>query len=219
LIPPFGPPAHPAFPSGHSMLGHLIPLLLLEIPTLRERYGIAGPDNGYPGGGVDPYPTLPHVTISSAHAAVVTWANNRLDEGDPIVFQTDGQLPSPIEAGRIYYVLAFQPGGNSFTIGAIPSQNATPIDTHGSAQNGNIWIPRNPLHGSTAIHAPLLWLGQRIAKNRERLGVHYASDSDGSRHLAAAIWRALCHDKVIDSPTFWSVLRHASAEWRKPWPP
>ncbi len=24
LIPPFGPPAHPAFPSGHSMLGHLI---------------------------------------------------------------------------------------------------------------------------------------------------------------------------------------------------
>ena len=36
----FGPPAHPAFPSGHSFLGHLIALLLLEIPALHQRYGI-----------------------------------------------------------------------------------------------------------------------------------------------------------------------------------
>jgi len=35
LVPPFGPPAHPAFPSGHSFLGHLMALLLLEIPALR----------------------------------------------------------------------------------------------------------------------------------------------------------------------------------------
>ena len=36
LIPPFGPPAHPAFPSGHSTASHLIALLLLEIPALRR---------------------------------------------------------------------------------------------------------------------------------------------------------------------------------------
>ena len=29
LVPPFGPPHHPSFPSGHSFLGHFIALLLL----------------------------------------------------------------------------------------------------------------------------------------------------------------------------------------------
>ena len=42
LTPPFGPPAHPSFPSRHSFLGHFIALLLLEIPALRQRYGIFG---------------------------------------------------------------------------------------------------------------------------------------------------------------------------------
>jgi hypothetical protein len=221
LIPPFGPPAHPAFPSGHSMLGHLIALMLLEIPTLCERYGIADPDDGQPGLRVDPYPTLPVVTITSARPAVVTWPNNRLHKGDPIVFQTDGELPGPIKPGRIYYVFNFLPagatGGDNFTISAIRGPNATAIDTSGKAQNGKFWIPQNPLYGSAAIRAPMLWLGQRIAKNRERLGVHYASDSNASRHFAGAIWRALFYDKVIECPTLHSVLQHASAEWRKPW--
>ena len=44
LVPAFGPPEHPAFPSGHSFLGHLIALLLLEIPALRQRYGIFASD-------------------------------------------------------------------------------------------------------------------------------------------------------------------------------
>ena len=68
----------------------------------------------------------------------------------------------------------------------------------------------NPLMGRGELRSPLLWLGERIAKNRERLGVHYPSDSSGSRHLAAAIWRALLHDRGntgIDCPTLRSVLR------------
>ena len=71
LVPPFGPPAHPAFPSGHSFLGHFMALLLLEIPALRQRYGMFGPVTfgGSPGKIVEPYPT---VTISSANPAVVT---------------------------------------------------------------------------------------------------------------------------------------------------
>ena len=114
LIPPFGPPGHPAFPSGHSFLGHLLSLLLLEIPAIRQRYGhFTGPD-GSPGQAIDP--------------------------GTP---------------------------------------------------------PRNPLYGSGPVQSPLLWLSQRLAKNRERLGVHYASDSTGSRHLAPAIWRALLHEQGV----------------------
>jgi hypothetical protein len=136
LIPSFGPPAHPAFPSGHSFLGHLIALLLLEIPALRQRYGIfAAPFDGRPG--------------------------------------------------------------------------TAPIKTS--------------LNGTGYIGSPMLWLSQRLAKNRERLGVHYPSDSSGSRHLAAGIWWALLHETVagnptIVCPTLRSVLAHAIAEWPTNWP-
>ena len=73
--------------------------------------------------------------------------------------------------------------------------------------------------GRGEIKSPLLWLAQRNAKNRERLGVHYASDSSGSRHLAAAIWRALFWEqddaKRIDCPTLNAVRRHAHASGRR----
>jgi hypothetical protein len=39
LLPPFGPPRHPAFPSGHSLTGHLTSQLLSRIPNLGARYG------------------------------------------------------------------------------------------------------------------------------------------------------------------------------------
>ena len=144
LVPPFGPPGHPSFPSGHSFLGHLLSLLLLEIPAIRQRYGhFTGPD-GSPGKAINPDPPQPDNAAAGAP-------------------------------------------------------------------------PRNPLHGSGDLQSPLLWLSQRLAKNRERLGVHYASDSTGSRHLAASIWRGLLHepkpDKAISCPTLRSVLAKATAEW------
>ena len=75
--------------------------------------------------------------------------------------------------------------------------------------------------GRGEINSPLLWLSQRLAKNRERLGVHYISDSMGSRHLAAALWRALLHevdpDKRIICPTLETVLERAKAEWPTKW--
>lgn len=40
LVPPFGPPQHPAFPSGHSFLGHFIALLLMEIEPVAQRFGL-----------------------------------------------------------------------------------------------------------------------------------------------------------------------------------
>ena len=73
------------------------------------------------------------------------------------------------------------------------------------------------LAGCNPVDSPLLWLAQRLAKNRERLGVHYFSDSMASRHIAAGIWWALLHEtdptKRIVSPTLNSVLARAAAEW------
>jgi len=131
LVPPFGPPGHPSFPSGHSFLGHLIALLLLEIPSLAERYGI--------------------------------------------FLASDPLLP-----------------------GRRPEQTS--------------------LEGQYEIRSPLLWLSQRLAKNRERIGVHYPSDSSGSRHLAAGIWWALLHtgkDEQIVCPTLQKVLLQAKSEWAR----
>ena len=134
LVVPFGPPAHPSFPSGHSFLGHFIALLLLEIPGIAHRYGIfAPPDSG-----------------------------------------------------------------------------------HGASPN------KDSLKKNVVIHSPLLWLAQRIAKNRERIGVHYYTDTMAGRHLAAGIWWALLHEedegKRIDCPTLVKVLRRADAEWPTPRP-
>ena len=134
LVNPFGPPAHPAFPSGHSFLGHLIALLLLEIPALHQRYGI--------------FPT---------------------HDGSP---------------------------------GEKPDQDS--------------------LDGTDYIGSPLLWLAQRLAKNRERLGCHYPSNSFASRHLVSGIWWALLHETdpsnpIIVCPTLRSVLSRATAEWPTNW--
>ncbi len=138
LVPPFGPPCHPAFPSGHSTLGHLLALLLLEIPALQQRFGLfTTTDDGAPGTAIPP----------------------------------------------------------------------------GSAGS-------NPLAGTGPIDSPLLWLAARLAKNRERIGVHYPSDSSAGRHLAAGLWRAMLHDTHaqtrIDCPTLHLTLARARAEWPAP---
>jgi membrane-associated phospholipid phosphatase len=135
LIPPFGPPSHPSFPSGHACAGHLIALFLLEIPALQQRYGI---------------------------------------------FEKD---PST---------------GRYRTMGVAPKKNT--------------------LDGRRPVPSPLLWLAQRIAKGRERIGVHYISDSMASRHIAAGLWWALLGKRPeIDSPSLRSVLSHAKVEWATPW--
>ena len=138
LIPPFGPPAHPAFPSGHSFLAHFIALLLLEIPGLHQRLGVlpAGQD------------------LSDA-----------------------GLLRRPE------------------------------------------W---DDLDAQDLIASPLLSISQRIAVNRERIGVHYPSDSFASRHLAAGLWDAMMpggrgngnfDGAPIRCPTLETVLTRAKAEW------
>ena len=321
LAPPFGPPAHPSFTSGHSFIGHFIALLLLEIPALRQRYGMfADPYHGKPGKpgtAVDPNPAVTislanpavatlsaltahglsagdpvrfqqipaalTVTISQANPAVVTFnalTAHGLSAGDPVQFQQISgpgapALPAPIVVGTTYFVLAAGLTANSFGVGdangfpidttpagggtpppvpavllrpppppivvgttyfvlaagltansfGVGDANGAPIDTTPAGGGAPPPVPAllqaNPLMGRGELTSPLLWLGERLAKNRERLGVHYASDSAGSRHIAAGIWRALLHDNTtsrIDCPTLRSVLAHATAEWPTKWP-
>jgi hypothetical protein len=219
LAPPFGPPGHPSFTSGHSFLGHLIALLLLEIPAVQQRYGMFPlPSTGTRGGPVAFDVTAP-ATISLATSAVVTLtadtvAGYQIGVGDQIVFEAGAALPPPIAVNTLYYILNPLLSPSSFNISATP--NGPPINTGGPGPAVGAVIPRNPLAGRRALNSPLLWLGERIAKNRERLGVHYPSDSSGSRHLAAGIWQALLHDDSdhgIHCPTLETVLAHASAEW------
>ncbi len=103
LVPPFGPPRHPAFPSGHSFLGHFIALLLLEIDGIAARYGTGMKVNG------------------SVPGKKPDWADYQA-------------------------------------------------------------APRRDLDG------PLFWLAARLARNRERIGVHYpqrqpGQPAAGRRHL------------------------------------
>ena len=98
LLPPFGPPAHPAFPSAHSLQSHIVALLLLRIPQIQDRFG---------------------------------------------------PLPTPDQLGDKAY----------------------------------IYDQRNGYE--------LLWLAARIAKNRERAGLHYESDSHAGKLLAVNVVQML----------------------------
>jgi hypothetical protein len=128
LVPPFGPPRHPAFPSGHAFLGHFVAASLLQVPDIAARFGV----------GMDP-------TGKAGLAPAVDWYR-----GAP--------PPSP---------------------------------------------------------GPLMWLAARLARNRELIGVHYASDSAAGRSLAGGILEAIMTHRVT-VPAFHQVLARASAEWSVP---
>jgi hypothetical protein len=127
-VPPFGPPHHPSFPSGHSFLGHFIGLLLLEIPEIAKTFG-------------EIVPPLP--------------------PGPPV--------PAPA------------PG--------------TPPPTRGQAALKNV------MNTAIVFNGPLLWLGNRLGKNRERAGLHYPSDSSASRWLAGALWALLTTTVIVPAGT------------------
>ena len=135
LTPPWGPPQHPAFPSGHSLVAHLTALFLLSVPGIAQRFGIFDKD---------------------------------------------------LSVGRA-------PRASDFLGGKAPR--------YGSDQK-----------------SPLLWMAWRVAKNRERLGLHYPSDSAASRKLAAELWVACLGNgtaaaSTINVPTLRSVIEKAKAEW------
>lgn len=130
LTPPWGPPRHPAFPSGHSTVAHLIALFLLSVPGIAQRFGIFG-------------------------------------------------------AGL-------------------------------KAESPQFWTHLQQPYGSDE-KSPLLWLAWRIARGRERLGLHYRTDSAAGRRLAALVWAACTEQPkappFIDVPALRDVLQRACVEW------
>ena len=150
LVPPWGPPQHPSFPSGHSLVAHLYALLLLEIEPVHQRFGIQ-----------------------------------------------DG-LSNPLR----------KPRWSDFFDRPVNEPN------DGFSVDGK---------------SPLLWLAWRAARNRERIGLHYRSDSAASRRLAAGLWlamlgseadraalaaaRGLAKFEPVNVPSLHTVLSKARAEW------
>jgi hypothetical protein len=128
LAVPFGPPEHPAFPSGHSTAAHLVALCLLQVPPIAELYGVADPKN------------------------------------------SDGPRDAPTA---------------------------------------------DALRSADPPQCPLLWLADRIARNRERLGFHYPSDSRAGRHIAIRIWESIFVTKTISVPTIERAVCRAAAEWQR----
>lgn len=132
LVPPWGPPRHPSFPSGHSTVAHLTALLLLSVNGIAQRFGIFAKDH---------------------------------------------------------------PG-----VGAAPTAAAMRASGYGIDQR-----------------SPLLWLAWRIAKGRERLGLHYSSDSTAGYRLATLVWEACglggAEAAAIEVPTLQHVLLRADSEW------
>ena len=69
------------------------------------------------------------------------------------------------------------------------------------------------------VNGPLFWLARRLAKTRERLGLHYPSDSDAGRHLAGRVWAAIFSPQIaaaerIPVPTLARIVARATAEWQ-----
>jgi hypothetical protein len=59
----------------------------------------------------------------------------------------------------------------------------------------------------------LLWLADRVAKNRERAGLHYPSDSAGGKKLAEEINKKLMLNTSVDYPILDAMLKAAKKEW------
>lgn len=73
------------------------------------------------------------VTITVASPGVVTWTDHGLLAGQPVIFQTTGQLPTGLVAGTVYYVIAGGLTDDEFSVSA--TKGGTAIVTSAS-QNG-----------------------------------------------------------------------------------
>jgi hypothetical protein len=112
LSPPFGPPGHPAFPSGHALQGYLITEALMEATR-------------------------------------------------PPIKSTSGAVPKP----------------------------------------------------DSIYKKQLKWLARRVARNRERAGLHYESDSAAGQWLGEYLFDNVLNKEDGASPIFWETLQAAKEEW------
>lgn len=170
LVPPWGPPRHPSFPSGHSFLGHFIAHLLLDVPGIALRYGVFEP--GATRGRKPTPPAREHAAGKSAAAKSAS---------------------------------AESAAAKSSARKGTAGERARPADSD-FVRDGQ------PVPYGADMRCPLFWLAWRLARNRERIGVHYPSDSSASRWLARGIHAAIDSGE-IRLPTLERVRVRACAEW------
>lgn len=107
--------------------------------------------------GADCVPTAT-VTISQDDPGVVTWNGHGLLAGQPVVFETTGQLPTGLTAGQVYYVIAAGLTADTFSVSTEPS--GTAVDTTGSGATG-VHTASAPPTGMTDLFAGLAAPGPR----------------------------------------------------------
>lgn len=72
------------------------------------------------------------VTVTVADPAVVSWANHGLVAGQPVVFSTEGTLPTGISDGVIYYVIATGLTAGEFSVSATKDGAAVAVTGAGT---------------------------------------------------------------------------------------
>lgn len=90
-----------------------------------------------------PLQSLGNPTISIASPAVITLANHGLSANDLVIFSTSGNLPTGINAGQIYFVLAAGLGSNTFEIS--DAAGGTPVTTTGTQSGTHTLTKRTPV--------------------------------------------------------------------------
>lgn len=92
------------------------------------------------------------VTISIADPAVISWPDHGLFVDSPVVFTSDGDLPTGITAGTVYYIIAAGFGEDSFQISTTPKGAAvvttgTQSGVHTATNSSVINIPSDGVYG------------------------------------------------------------------------
>lgn len=72
------------------------------------------------------------VTVTVADPAVVSWANHGLVAGQPVLFSTEGTLPTGLEDGVIYYVIETGLTTGAFSVSATKGGAAVEVTGAGT---------------------------------------------------------------------------------------
>jgi len=99
-------------------------------PTVKNTGTLTNQINSGPVAGGRDVGVTATVTISIASPAVITWTAHGLSAGTPVIFNTSGSLPTGLNAGQVYYVIAAGLGVNSFEVSATIGGSA--INTSGT---------------------------------------------------------------------------------------
>jgi hypothetical protein len=91
------------------------------------------------------------ITVTIATPAVVSWTAHGLHEGSPVIFTTDGALPTGITAGTTYYV-GRSPAADTFNISTSIANAAagTFVATSGTQSGTHTGTNRDSVRGTAA---------------------------------------------------------------------